>query len=91
MFAIGFSEKVLDRIAGRALYKTVRAIMKIVEERRKLSMLTNRTYKKHAANWQPSAAMRSLFPRVGLTCSSVNIFGGRLGQETAIDSRNIRH
>jgi len=86
-----FSEKDLDMIAGPVLYNTVRAIIKIGEVRRKLSMLTSRTYKEHAAKWQPSAAMRSLCPRVGLTCSSVNIFGGRLGQETAIDSRNIRH
>jgi hypothetical protein len=54
-------------------------------------MLTSRTYTEHLAKWQPSAAMRSVCLRTGLSLSFVNIFGGRLGQETAIDTGNIRH
>ena len=58
-------------------------------------MLTSRTYKEHAPKWQPAAAMRSvcLSSRLSLASvtSGVNIFGGRLGQETAIDTGNTRH
>ncbi len=58
-------------------------------------MMKLRTYKEHVAKWQPSAAMRGVCLRTGLSSASlplgVNIFGGRLGQETTIDSRYIRH
>ena len=59
-----------------------------------ISMMTSRTYKEHAAKWQPSAAMRGVCLSAGQSSASVtlgvNIFSGRLGQTTSIDSRYIR-
>ena len=57
----------------------------------KISMMTSRTYEEHAAKWQPSAAMRGVCLRTGLSLSSVDAFSGGLGQATSIDSRYIRH
>jgi len=54
-------------------------------------MLMSRTYKEHSMKWQPCAAMYAVVCSLGLTLSANNIFGRRLGQETSIDSRNIRH
>ncbi len=58
-------------------------------------MLTSRTYKEPIDKWQPSAAMYAVVCSLGLSLASVssgtNIFGGRLGQDTSIDSRHIRH
>ena len=58
-------------------------------------MMTSRTYQKHTTKWQPCAAMNAVVCSLGLSSASVslrtNIFGGRLGQETSIDSRHIRH
>jgi len=54
------------------------------------SMLTIRTYKEHSTKWQPRAAMYPVVCSLGLTSSATNIFGGRLGQETSIDSRHIK-
>jgi len=56
-----------------------------------ISMMMSRTYKEHVAKWQPSAAMRGVCLRTGLSLSPVNTFNGRLGQATSIDSRYIRH
>ena len=65
----------------------------IAHDEEEISMMTSRTYKEHVAKWQPSAAMRGVCLKVGLSLSSVNIFGGGLGQRQAesIDSRHIRH
>jgi hypothetical protein len=58
-------------------------------------MMTTRTYKQQSTKWQPCAAMHAVVCSLGLSLASVslrtNIFGGRLGQETSIDSRHIRH
>src|SRR5438034_8693032 len=90
-----FFEKVLDTIAIDTLYKTVRAIVVSRTARKKLSMMTSRTYKEHSTKWQPCAAMYAVVCTLGLSSASVslrtNIFGGRLGQEASIDSRRIRH
>ena len=55
------------------------------------SMLTSRTYKEHSTKWQPGAAIYTVVCSLGLTSSATNVFGGRLGQTTSIDSRHIRH
>jgi hypothetical protein len=56
-------------------------------------MLTSWTYREHTTKRQPCAGMHGVCLWVGLSLSSVNIFGGRLGQRQAesIDSRYIRH
>lgn len=55
-------------------------------------MLTSQTYKEHSTKWQqPGGAMRGVVCALGLSLSTVNNFGGKLGQETSIDSRHIRH
>jgi len=54
-------------------------------------MLMSWTYKETTAKRQPYAGMRGVCLRVDLSLSSVNIFSGRLGQATSIDSRHIRH
>ena len=54
------------------------------------SMLMSRINKEHSMKWQPCAAMYPVVCSLGLTLSATNIFGGRLGQETSIDSRRIR-
>jgi len=87
---IVFRRKDLDTIAIDTLYKTVRAIIVSRAARKKLSMMTSRTYKQPIDKWQPCAAMYTVVCSVGLTLSATNIFGGRLGQETSIDSRHIR-
>ena len=53
-------------------------------------MTTNRTYKEHEMKWQPCAMYRVVCSS-GLTLSAIKTFGGRLGQEQSIDSRNLRH
>jgi hypothetical protein len=55
------------------------------------SMLTSRTYKEHSPKWQPCAAMYTVVCSLGLTLSATNIFGGRLGQEPSINSRQTKH
>ena len=91
---IGFFEKVLDTIAIDTLYKRVRAISGSRTVRKKLSMMTSRTHQKPVDKWHPRAAMNAVVCALGLSSASVslrtNIFGGRLGQETSIDSRRIR-
>jgi hypothetical protein len=52
-------------------------------------MMTNRTFNEHA-KWQPCAAIYGLVCVLRLSLLSVNMFGGRLGQEASIDSRHIR-
>jgi hypothetical protein len=81
----------LDRIAGHILYKNGCAIMSIAHREERLSMLTSWTYKEHTPKQPAYAGMGGVCLRVGLSLSSVNIFGGRLGQETSIDSRHTRH
>jgi hypothetical protein len=54
-------------------------------------MMLTRTNKEHTTKWQPSAAMRGVCLKVGLGLSATNIFSGRLGQATSIDSRYLRH
>ena len=54
-------------------------------------MMTTRTYKEHSMKWQPCAAMYVVVYSIGLTLSAPNTFGGKLGQEASIDSRNLRH
>ncbi len=54
-------------------------------------MMTSRTYKEHTAKWSTRVEMRAVCLAGGLSLSSANYFGARLGQPTAIDSRNIRH
>jgi len=55
-------------------------------------MTTSWTYQEHTAKRQPRTGMRGVCLGVGLSLSSVNIFGGGLGQRQAqsIDSRRIR-
>jgi hypothetical protein len=55
-------------------------------------MLTSWTYQEHTAKRQPGTGMPGVCLS-GLSLSSVNIFGGGLGQRQAesIDSRRIRH
>jgi len=57
-------------------------------------MMTSRTNQKHSTKWQPCAAMYTVVCALSLSSASVslrtNIFGGRLGQETSIDSRHIK-
>ena len=57
-------------------------------------MMTSRTYQKPVYKWQPCAAMYTVVCSFGLSSASVslrtNIFGGRLGQETSIEDRQIR-
>jgi hypothetical protein len=79
---------VLDRITGPVLYKA--ACAHEAQSEGIISMLTNRTYKEHPMKWQPRAAMYAIVCSFGLT-SAINTFGGRLGQEQSIDSRNLRH
>jgi hypothetical protein len=52
-------------------------------------MMTNWTFNEHAKR-QPCAAMYGLVCALRLSLSSVNTFGGRLGQAESIDSRHIR-
>src|SRR6266480_5426961 len=89
-----FRRKYLDTIAVDTLYKRARAITVSRTARKKLSMMTSRTNKKHSTKWQPCAAMYTVVCSLGLSSASVslrtNIFGGRLGQEASIDSRYIR-
>ena len=84
----------LDRIGGLVLYKIIRASNRIAHGEEEISMMTSRTYKEHVAKWQPSGAMRGVCLSAGLSQASVtlgvNIFSGRLGQATSIDSRYIR-
>ena len=67
----------------------------IAQGEEEISMMTLRIYKEHVAKWQPSGAMRGVCLSAGLSSASVtlgvNIFSGRLGQLTSIDSRYIRH
>jgi len=55
-------------------------------------MLTSWTYQEHTTKRQPCTGMRGVCLS-GLSLSSVNPFGGGLGQRQAesIDSRYIRH
>src|SRR5436190_22221409 len=89
-----FRRKDLDTIAIDTLYKRARAITVSRTARKKLSMMTSRTNKQPVDKWQPCAAMNAVVCALGLSSTSVslrtNIFGGRLGQETSIDSRHIR-
>ena len=57
--------------------------------RENFSMMTNWTFKEHA-KWQPCAAMYGIVCALSLSLSSVNTFGGGLGQVASIDSRHIR-
>jgi hypothetical protein len=87
---IVLSQKDLDTIAIDTLYKRVRATIALRTARKKLSMMTSRTYQKHSTKWQPCAAMNAVVCALGLSLSATNIFGGSLGQEASIDSRRIR-
>jgi len=87
---IVFAKNYLDTITIDTLYKTVRAMDQSRSVRKKLSMLTSRTHKEHSTKWQPCAAMNAVVCSLGLTLSATNIFGGRLGQETSIDSRQYK-
>ena len=91
---IVFHRKDLDTIAIDTLYKRVRATPLSRTARKKLSMMTSRTYQKPVDKWQPCAAIHTVVCSLGLSSASVslrtNIFGGRLGQEASIDSRHIR-
>lgn len=62
----------------------------VAHREEKLSMMTSRTYKEHTAKWSTRVEMRAVCLAGGLSFSSVNYIGARLGQPTAIDSRNIR-
>jgi hypothetical protein len=75
-------EKILDRLAIDTLYKTVRA-MKGLRAKRKTSMLMSRTHRENLMRWQRHAATYVV------VCSAF-ILGGKLGQQTSINSRNIR-
>jgi len=83
---------VLDRIGGLVLYKEGCAITRVAHREEKLSMTTSWTYQEHTAKRRPSTGMPGVCLS-GLSLSSVNIFGGGLGQRQAesIDSRRIRH
>jgi len=58
--------------------------------RKKIPMLTSRTNHKQTTKWQPCAAMYGPVVSLVLTLSATDIFGGRLGQETSIDSRQYQ-
>lgn len=82
--------KKLDRLGGPVLYRAACAcerVARAIEEN--FSMVMNQTYQKHSTKWQPSGAISLVVGVLGLG-SVVNNFGGGLGQETAVDSRNIR-
>jgi hypothetical protein len=80
------------RLTGSVVLSYTRqfARQQIAHGEEEISMMTTRTYKEHAAKWQPSAAMRGVCLKVGLGLSRVNTFNGKLGQATSIDSRYIR-
>src|SRR5436190_2564681 len=86
-------QKMLDRIGGPVLYKTIR-VMRRAHGEEEISMMTTRTHKEHVAKWQPSAAMRGVCLPGRLSLAfvilGINTFNSRLGQETSIDSRYIR-
>jgi hypothetical protein len=54
-------------------------------------MMTTRKFQKESTKWQPRAAMNRVVYSLGLTLSETNIFGGRLGQQTLIDNRQLKH
>ena len=80
---------------GPVLYKAGCAFALVVHCEEKFLMMMTRTYKEQSTKWQPCAAMYTVVCSLSLSSASVslrtNIFGGRLGQETSIDSRHIRH
>ena len=84
-------KKVLDRITGLVLYKTIRALTSIAQFQKETEMMMTRTNTEHTTKWQPSAAMRGVCLKVGLGLSAANIFSGGLGQATSIDCRYLRH
>ena len=53
-------------------------------------MMMNRKHKEHSTRWQPRAAMCAVVCSLGLTLSAAHNFGGKLGQQTAIDNLNTR-
>ena len=85
-----FLEKDLDTIAIDTLYKTVRAMDQSRTVRTKISMLMSRTHREDSTKWQPCAATYGSVVSLGLTLSATNIFGGKLGRETSIDSRQYK-
>ena len=85
-----FAEKILDKISRLVLYREFAQARRDAHAKEKLSMLTSWIYKEHSTKWQPRGAMRGVVCALGLSLSAVNNFGGRLGQETSIDSRHIR-
>jgi hypothetical protein len=56
----------------------------------KTSMMTSRKQYEHTMSWQPSAAMDAVVCSLGLTSSAIDYFGGKLGQETVINRRQIK-
>ena len=54
-------------------------------------MLKSTTYKEHSMKWQPRAATNPCVVTLDATVSAINMFGGRLGQEASIDSRQDNH
>lgn len=78
--------KDLDRINGPALYKTIRA-----QAAPRKQMLMNWTYNEHSPKQRSFAAMYGVVFGLGLNLSAGNTYNGRLGRETSIDSRHIRH
>src|SRR5439155_2924029 len=85
-----FSRKFLTR-SLLILYTTAFARRRFAHCEEETSMMTSRTYKEHTAKWSTRVEMRAVCLAGGLSLLSVNYFGARLGQETAIDSQNIRH
>lgn len=53
-------------------------------------MLMGRTYRKDTTDWQPSGARYGGVCALGLSSATVDMFSGRLGQETSINRRKIK-
>jgi hypothetical protein len=62
----------------------------VANEERENSMMTSRKQYEQSMAWQPSAAMRAVVCSLDQTSSSLDYFGGRLGNETPINRRHIK-
>ena len=84
-------QKVLDRMGGPTLYTNAALDRPLTQRDGENQMLTSWTHKEQTTKRRPTAAMRGVCLGVGRSLSPANIFDGRLGQATSIDSRHLRH
>jgi len=56
-----------------------------------IAMMTIRKHNEQTMQWQPCAAMYAVVCALGLTASTTDDFGGRLGQLISENRRNSRH